>query len=181
MALVLDGNGTMTVGNGDITGITSGAIESTAIGAGALLQRQVYFDSTQQIISSTSFVTVFTPLFTPKRSNSRIYLNINLHCQRRDGGELQFSHRFLRDGSAITQNLSVVAGGSNFDVTRFPGATDNAGGLHILYRGYDEPNTTSQITYTFQIVKTFASYSNIYLNFGSNTGATSVIIDEVAQ
>jgi len=38
MALVLDGNGTMTVGNGDITGITRGAIESTAIGTGAVLQ-----------------------------------------------------------------------------------------------------------------------------------------------
>ena len=38
MALVLDGNGTMTVGNGDITGLVAGALPSTVIGAGAVLQ-----------------------------------------------------------------------------------------------------------------------------------------------
>ena len=36
MALILDGNGSMTVGNGDITGLATGALPSTVIGAGAV-------------------------------------------------------------------------------------------------------------------------------------------------
>ena len=42
MALVLDGNGTMTVGNGDITGINTGALPSTFIGSGAMLKSEFF-------------------------------------------------------------------------------------------------------------------------------------------
>jgi hypothetical protein len=180
MALVLDGNGTMTVGNGDITGITTGAIEATAIGTGALLQRQVYPFVSQQIITSQSFVDVFTASFTPKRSNSRIYLYCNLSYGKRSSGELQFPHRFRRNDSDVTWQLTWSSQ-SNFDVMRFPDTANGSGHMHILYQAYDEPATTSSITYKFQLLKTNSGYTDVYVNFGSNSGTSNIIIDEIAQ
>jgi hypothetical protein len=79
MALVLDGNGTMTVGNGDITGITSGAIESTAIGSGAVLQVVANYPSsavayTQAVSSYAEITTAYRTSITPKSTNSILLL-----------------------------------------------------------------------------------------------------------
>jgi len=78
MALVLDGNGSMTVGNGDITGLTTGAIETSAIGSGTVLQ---VFNTTvsETNISNGATTTMFNVSFAPKVANSIIigYANWN--------------------------------------------------------------------------------------------------------
>ena len=55
MALTLDGNGTMTVGNGDITGLAAGALPSTVIGAGAVLQVVQYAANPGTFSSSSTY------------------------------------------------------------------------------------------------------------------------------
>ena len=64
MALVLDGNGPMTVGNGDITGLAAGALPSTVIGAGAVLQVVNATTIAAISTSSTSFVTKASPMIS---------------------------------------------------------------------------------------------------------------------
>ena len=75
MALTLDGNGTMTVGNGDITGITRGAIESTAIGTGAVLQLVSMSSASQFSSSSVTYADIgLTATITPISSSSKIII-----------------------------------------------------------------------------------------------------------
>lgn len=79
MALTLDGNGTMTVGNGDITGITAGAIESTAIGSGAVLQVVANYPSsaiyyTHAVSTYAEISTAYRTSITPKSTNSILIL-----------------------------------------------------------------------------------------------------------
>ena len=79
MALVLDGNGTMTVGNGDITGITSGAIESTAIGSGAVLQVVNYYNTSSYSASRTVATQIYSGgSFTKLSSTSKLWIQNDL-------------------------------------------------------------------------------------------------------
>ena len=89
MALTLDGNGTMTVGNGDITGLVAGALPSTVIGAGAVLQvatsatgalatgtTTIPFDDTiPQITEGTEFMTL---AITPLSANNTLIIQVTL-------------------------------------------------------------------------------------------------------
>ena len=85
MALVLDGNGTMTVGNGDITGLVAGALPSTVIGAGAVLQvvsanLASFFSTTSTIPLDdtipqiTEGAEILTCAITPTSATSKLYI-----------------------------------------------------------------------------------------------------------
>ena len=82
MALILDGNGSMTVGNGDITGINTGALPSTFIGAGAVLQ-VVQGTPKSDTFSTTSTslvdITGLSATITPTSASSRILVFVDLH------------------------------------------------------------------------------------------------------
>lgn len=172
-------------GTGNISLNTGNKIVSPDVGGivapGMLIQRQVYSFKTQVIVTSQSFVDVFTCSFTPKSTTSRIYLSCNLHYGKRTTGEVQFPHKFIRNSSDVTNNMTWVVGGSNFDTMRFPDTANATGHMHILYQAYDEPSTTSAITYKFQILKTNAGYADVYINFGGTTGGSVITIDEIAQ
>lgn len=73
MALVLDGNGTMTVGNGDITGLAVGALPSNVIGAGAVLQ-VVQTEYSTEVSNGTQDQEhfVFQATITPISSTSKL-------------------------------------------------------------------------------------------------------------
>jgi hypothetical protein len=78
MALVLDGNGTMTVGNGDITGLAAGALPSTVIGAGAVLQvtaNTIFSPQSMSITTSGTLVASgFVLPITPSSATSKILI-----------------------------------------------------------------------------------------------------------
>jgi hypothetical protein len=79
MALVLDGNGTMTVGNGDITGLAAGALPSSVIGAGAVLQVVANYPSsavayTQAVSSYAEISTAYRTSITPISASSILLL-----------------------------------------------------------------------------------------------------------
>lgn len=172
-------------GTGNISLQSGNKIISPDVGSiiapGMLVQRQVFNFKSQVIVTSQSFVDLFTCSFTPKFNTSRIYLSCNLHYGKRTTGELQFPHKFLRNATDVTNNMTIVVGGSNFDVIRFPDTANGAGHMYTLCQAYDEPSTTSTITYKFQILKTNSSYADVYVNFNSNTGGSVITIDEIAQ
>ena len=182
MSVVIDGTG-------EITGLTSGAgIAAAALSgqvpdanapSGSLLQRQHTTFRDQVIVSTTSFADVFTTTFTPKRADSKIYLYVNLHWGRRDIGDLQFAHHFLRNSSEITEKLTAT--GTAYDVFRAQVSDTANGHAHTLLMGYDTPNTTSAITYKFQLLKPNAGYANVYVNFNGNTGSSVFVIEEIAS
>ena len=146
--------------------------------SGSLIQRQHTKFESAVTVSSTSFVDIFTVNFTPKRANSKIYLSVNLHWGRRDQGEFQFAHRFLRNGSAITESLTAT--GTTFDIFRAQTSGTADGHGHTIVMGYDLPNTTSQVEYKLQSSKPNAGYVNVYFNFNGNTGSSVFTIEEFA-
>jgi hypothetical protein len=138
MALVLDGNGTMTVGNGDITGITRGAIESTAIGTGAVLQTV----ANTTITSSTSANAVALTLsITPSSTSSRILLLGALEGERVGGSAGNYIFGQLRKN---TTNLRSFINAAGYQQTT---GARNFNTLMFI----DSPATTSAITYDIWI------------------------------
>jgi len=75
MALVLDGNGTMTVGNGDITGLVAGALPSSVIGTGAVLQVVSSVLTSSVSTTSSSFTASgLSVSITPLSSSSKVFI-----------------------------------------------------------------------------------------------------------
>lgn len=72
MALILDGNGTMTVGNGDITGLVAGALPSTVIGTGAVLQIVSTQSTTQVSVSSGTPTSIGLSASITVQTNSKV-------------------------------------------------------------------------------------------------------------
>jgi hypothetical protein len=150
-----------------------------ALNAGNVIQKQWYPMSTALTISdSTNYSDIMTASFTPKLANSKIFLTAVMHFGKRGTGELQFNHRFLRNGSSVTNNLTSAQNGSNYDLFRIN--TGIGWHSHINYYADDLPNTISPVTYKFQIIKQNpGGYDDVAINF--NGAAKSVfIIEEVA-
>ena len=138
MALTLDGNGTMTVGNGDITGITRGAIESTAIGAGAVLQvvQGLLTTPVSTTVNNTFVTTGLLASITPSNSSSKILATVS-----------GFGYT---SASAVQMVVTVYRGSTNLSAYGFSqtyaGSSATQGGVTFSY--LDSPATTSSTTYT---------------------------------
>jgi len=111
MALVLDGNGSMTVGNGDITGLAAGALPSTVIGTGAVLQVHYfsYKPSVQFATNSSSFtdLTGASTTFTPLQSGGFLIVEaiVPVGCYGPSGGDVH-SYSALNDSSTRLQQTA---------------------------------------------------------------------------
>lgn len=139
MALVLDGNGTMTVGNGDITGITAGAIESTALASGTVLQVVMAEDSGDYSTTSSTPVTVVSASITPTRSSSKILILATVGEPDEQTGRL-YARIFRNTTSTVLCIMNAEAGRG------LPTGAE----VHLpsLANSYvDTPNTTSSTTY----------------------------------
>ena len=173
-------------GSGNIVTVPTGhKIVGTDTGGliapGMLLQRQVKVFTAEVQLAQQSHLTIFTSdTFNLKRASSRVYITVIAHHGKRAAGEHQFAVRALRNGTIVTQNMcssdDVV-----YDVARGPD-TANAS-LHEFtpFAFYDEPNSTGDITYTFQAARPNSGYPTVYFNFNSNTGRSVMILEEIAQ
>jgi hypothetical protein len=144
MALVLDGNGTMTVGNGDITGITRGAIEATAIGSGAVLQVVNATVTGDTTTTSTSYGS--TGLFatiTPTSTSSKIICltSSNISFVGSTGGALYIA--FYRGTSGNGSGSSIGANPYYWIMTN---SNTNYQPQQMMF--VDSPASTSALTYT---------------------------------
>jgi hypothetical protein len=155
---------------------------TTLYAPGAIIQRQVGFSNTQFTLQTTTMSNVITATITPNYAASRIWLTASVNVGKRSTGELQFSHRFLRDGNPVTQQLSSARTTStgNYDVFRCTGTADAAYHNHHVYYAYDEPNTTSTVTYTFQVAAPDAGYQAIYFNMSGHS-YTTLIAEEMGK
>ena len=184
MALVLDGNGTMTVGNGDITGLVAGALPSTVIGAGAVLQVVQATTSTPVTISSTSNVdTGLSASITPTSATSKILI-LSTVSAAGNHATCGYYLKLLRGstdifiGDAAGSRIRVTASNINSDNNFF---TTN--GLTFL----DSPATTSSTTYKFQIATSFGTSTigvnrsvNDSDNANTGRGPSSIVLMEIA-
>ena len=147
MALVLDGNGTMTVGNGDITGLVAGALPSTVIGAGAVLQTV----ANTTITSSTSAnAVVLTLSITPSSTSSRILLLGALEGERVGGGTGNYIFGQLRKNTTFLRSFINAAG------YQYTTGQRNFNTLMFI----DSPATTSATTYDIFIDHTTSGSSS---------------------
>ena len=137
---------------------------------------------TEFVYSGGSWSTFFSANFTPKFATSHIYIDIAVNVGKRSAGEVQFNHRIQRDGTTLTgaQHLNTTFA-SNFDVFRAPDTANSA--LHI-YQNYsvvdDTHNTTSQITYTLQVISPNSGYPDMYFNYAGRSASFMKFL-EVAQ
>ena len=148
-------------------------LTSAQIPAGTPVQITHTKYSTQFIYSGSSWSTFFTANFTPKFADSHIYIEASVNAGKRSSGECQFNHRILRNGTSLSAaqhlNQNFV---SNYDVFRGPDTANAA--LH-LFQTYgiidDNHNTTSQITYTLQMICPLDSYPDVYFNYNGRSNS----------
>ncbi len=160
-----------------IVGVDTGGI----IAPGMLLQRQVKVFTSEVQLTQQSHLTIFTSdTFNLKRSTSRVYITVIAHHGKRNSGEHQFSVRALRNGTIVSQNLSS-SDSVVYDAERGPDTANGALHEFTPFMFYDEPNTTGNITYTFQAARPDAGYPTVYFNFNSNTGRSVMILEEIAK
>ena len=169
MALVLDGNGSMTVGNGDITGLATGALEATAIGSGAILQS--LNTTTSVSVNLTNGVWVNSGLSTnivTKANNSKIAIiaSVGFNLQSIPGNGISF--RITRGGSAIWAQGQ----------TRYSGLSstgDNEGWVTLIY--IDSPSSSSGTTLTYEI----QAYAHASAGRVQDATDSSIILMEIAS
>ena len=167
MALVLDGNGTMTVGNGDITGLVAGALPSTVIGAGAVLQVVATNDSVQRAVNSGTYTASgMSVTITPTSATSKILVQFSSNIYKNTDGTGYIS--IFRNGT------NIAGSGNQLNLTSI---FDKYVPCSILF--LDSPASTSALTYEVYYAR--AGTNNIYIN-STNSGATmgSITVMEIA-
>ena len=148
MALTLDGNGTMTVGNGDITGLVAGALPSNVIGAGAVLQvvSAIKNDGFSSTSASFTDITGLSVDITPTSTSSKIFIMVTSnYSTNTNGNPIKFN--INRGATAICQPATSLT----FSGTIVPyqtGTNDMQIPWSVSF--LDSPATTSATTYKIQ-------------------------------
>ena len=164
-----------SIANSDLPALTSANMP-----AGTIVQRQIDNTYTEIQLNQQTHLNIFTSsTFNAKRANSRLHITCHVHHGKRVGGEHQFSVRLLRNYSttvtaALSSNTAV-----HYDVIR-----QGQGEFHgfTAFHFYDEPNTTGNLTYTFQAARPNSNYPVVFFNYPSgNQAGSTMIIDEIAQ
>ena len=149
MALVLDGNGTMTVGNGDITGLAAGALPSTVIGAGAVLQVVTANKTDTFSTSSTSFtdITSLSVSITPSSASNKILIMLYISSQGTPAVTVT-QHRLVRGATAIAVG-DAASSRTQASAGLYSSVVDTTQQATIVF--LDSPATTSSTTYKCQM------------------------------
>ena len=168
MPLTLDGNG-------DITGLIAGALPSTVIGAGAVLQVVSATYSTQTIIASTSYVdSGLSASITPTSASSKILVIVSqsVGSGQNTNAARTFELQLLRDATTISDRDNYAYGGVGangyFEI-----------GLDGTQIVLDSPATTSSITYKTQ-GKMDSTASTTSMTFQQGSGESTIILMEIA-
>jgi len=137
----------------------------TAAGGGKLLQVIIGEDSTQNIISTSSYTDIgLSASITPSSTSSKILIQWNATAQIHSAEG--FSVQLLRDSTDIYQSGSSRSASYHTAETVL-----RAGGYITL----DSPNTTSSITYTAKV----ASYNSHTLETNVGGNKTQILLMEI--
>jgi hypothetical protein len=162
MPLVLDGNG-------DITGLVAGALPSTVIGTGGILQ---VVQGTKTDTFSTSVDGVFTDVtglsvsITPSSSSSKILVLCSVAFGYDNGGGSRWGLMSLFRGA--TNLISPTSPSNRTGIFAAPTelATDGAYASYN-FQYLDSPASTSSLSYNIKVFGTSAS-GTIYINRSEN-------------
>lgn len=185
MPLVLDGNGTMTVGNGDITGLSTGALEVGAIGSGVILQTQTAVLNgfvTTTLNGPPDTITngyqVFSISFTPIRATSLIIVQTSSIAISEENNAADMCWLALWNGSSF-----VAANSGTWLYNHF---TNNYNAAHLNINEQFVAGSTT--TRTIQVRAGMNSGSSAtYINGNSTSNYNSInaqvrmIVWEIAQ
>ena len=146
MPLVLDGNG-------DITGLVAGALPSTVIGAGGILQ--VVSATKTDTFSSSSYntwvdITGLSVSITPTSSSSKIlvFAAINYGGTSNSTG---LALRCVRNSTPIGSSDAAGDRTSAFGGTEEVGSVGTYSQFGVPFINLDSPATTSSTTYKIQL------------------------------
>ena len=170
MALVLDGNG-------DITGLTTGALEAAAIGTGAI--RQVVQSKLSSSFSTTSTSVTDIGLsasITPTSSSSRILCLVTLNGLRTNNTTYNIYLYLDRNGTL----LDSVGQNSSF-FTYFTAATQLNGRIGtVTNMVLDSPSTTSALTYKVQLASENSASTSFINNQNTMLTVSTLVLMEIA-
>lgn len=150
MPLVLDGNG-------DITGLVAGALPSTVIGAGGILQ--VVSNTSGNPVTTTggTFVTSgITASITPTSSSSRILIFSSFPCTI-ESSSRQLTYTLYKNN---TTDIAPNDGNQSGFGQLFQDAGNLQGVCSVTF--LDSPATTSSTTYT------------VYFKLSSGSGSVGI-------
>jgi len=168
MPVIINGNGTVDtgtvlVGNSDITGLAAGALPSTVIGAGGILQ-VVSTTKTDTFSTATTGswvdITGMSVSITPTSSSSKVLVIVDLALALSSVTDI-VQQRLVRGSTAICVGDSR---GSRNPVSGAVGViySNSTNASHT--RGFnflDSPATTSSTTYKIQV---FSNVGTKYVN-----------------
>jgi hypothetical protein len=203
MALVLDGTGSMTFGNGSITGLSTAAIPSTKIGAGAVLQvvQATKTDTYTTTTIGSQWISIpgqggsgtFGATITPISASSKILVICFVPISFYTDAQVVRS-QLQRNGSAIF--TGDAAGSRPLGMGQHWGAAAAFGGqsapvvFNVSGTYVDSPATTSAVTYSVAVgsdntVGSGRVYVNLTHRDANNPGndirtASSIIAMEIA-
>jgi hypothetical protein len=162
MPLTLDGNG-------DITGLVTGALPSTVIGAGAVLQviQTTKTDTFSTTSGSLTDITGMSVSITPTSTTSKILIQFSLG-QVGPASPAAFGVALLRGSTVIGAGNTA---GSRIS-TSIAGIADGDRSNSQSFFFLDSPSTTSSTTYKLQIYVN--SGNTVYINRSTNDSDSSI-------
>ena len=121
--------------------------------------------------SDGSYSDLLSLSFTPRQSNSKIIFSImfNAYFNNNGAGSNGTSYRFLRDGTSIKE------GDWCFYLHESAYPRDFYPTVNVF--GFDEPNTTSAITYKLQGRKYAGNSARFATQFGENQRSNNAVGD----
>ena len=196
MALVLDGTGSMTLGNNTITGVSTitglstGAIPASKIGTGALLQVAQAFKTDTFSTASTSLqdVTGLSATITPISSSSKFLIMLNMtYINSYFVGRVVL----LRNSTEIGMADAASNRPRNFlYYSNSTNAATDGQWVRESMNYLDSPATASAITYKIQVsARTDGQGGTFYINRSKEDrdtvsydarGVSSIVVMEIA-
>lgn len=145
MALVIDGTG-------DITGLTRGAIESTAIGSGAVLQ-VVQSAPTNSSTTSGTLTTLGSASITPSSTSSKILVIYNTIFSISNVTNAWSGRALYRGSTAIIPYVNNIAW---YNIS----SAQQSWQLPMVY--LDSPESNSSVTYNAQFNSAYGQTVSVY-------------------
>lgn len=145
---------------------------------GHVVQVQTYTSSSASIsTASTSYVSAGLSCgFTPKYNNSLLKLELkSRRCNLVDGKKMQIAMSRDNGANFIGSDMGFANKEIYFANSNSSGSNQISVGLYFPW--YDEPNTTSSLTYTVWFRNDYGS-GTVYL---ADSGGIQVHITEIAQ
>jgi hypothetical protein len=162
MALVLQGDG-------DITGLVAGALPSTVIGTGAVLQVISNTSTASIATTGTSYVaSSLNATITPTSSTSKILILVTFWQSSSASG--------VTNATTIYRNSTDLATGASLGMQSHY-LTNSAGETNGVIHYIDSPSTTSSTTYTLYFKRADSAGT---VTIGTGTRLSSITLMEIA-